>query len=125
MVITANGEPANPFPGLRYDTRGPGGTKSLAGSHILEMLGENAVALLDALKVQRVHFVGLSIGGMIGQYLGLNHPLEGNALMLSSGPFPKKSSEPQVAHLNGEGTLLKILFEKRRGLRVRIAGIKG
>jgi 3-oxoadipate enol-lactonase len=39
----------------------------------LEQLGEDAVGLLDALHIQAVHWVGLSMGGMIGQYLALNH----------------------------------------------------
>ncbi len=69
---------------LRYDTRGHGGTDSPAGSYTLEMLGEDAIALLDALKIQRFHFVGLSLGGMIGQYLGLNHPARLRSLVLCS-----------------------------------------
>ncbi|RPJ42782.1 MAG: alpha/beta fold hydrolase, partial [Deltaproteobacteria bacterium] len=69
---------------LRYDTRGHGGTESPSGSYTLEMLGEDAIALLDALKIPRVHFVGLSLGGMIGQYLGLNHPARLRSLVLCS-----------------------------------------
>ena len=72
------------FQVLRYDTRGHGGTESPAGSYTLEMLGEDAVALLDALKMKRVHFVGLSLGGMIGQYLGLNHAARLRSLVLCS-----------------------------------------
>ena len=69
---------------LRYDTRGHGGTENPAGPYNLEMLGEDAIALLDALKIQRVHFVGLSMGGMIGQYLGLSHPTRLRSLVLCS-----------------------------------------
>jgi 3-oxoadipate enol-lactonase len=69
---------------LRYDTRGHGGTESPPGAYTLEMLGEEAIALLDALKIRRVHFVGLSMGGMIGQYLGLKHPARLRSLALCS-----------------------------------------
>jgi 3-oxoadipate enol-lactonase len=59
---------------LRYDTRGHGGTDAPAGAYTLDLLAEDARALLQALDIRRVHFVGLSMGGMIGQMLGLKHP---------------------------------------------------
>ena len=59
---------------LRYDTRGHGGSDAPAGAYTLDMLGEDALGLLDALDIKKVHFVGLSMGGMIGQCLALNHP---------------------------------------------------
>lgn len=58
---------------LRYDIRGHGGTQVTLGPYSLAQLGDDAVALLDALDLERVHFVGLSLGGMIGQELALNH----------------------------------------------------
>jgi 3-oxoadipate enol-lactonase len=72
------------FQVLRYDTRGHGGTESPAGPYSLELLGEDVIALLDALKIPRIHFVGLSMGGMIGQYLGLHHPGRLRSLVLCS-----------------------------------------
>lgn len=59
---------------LRYDTRGHGGTEAPAAPYHLDMLGEDAVALLDALSIEKVYWVGLSMGGMIGQSVALNHP---------------------------------------------------
>src|ERR687887_1656284 len=59
---------------LRYDTRGHGGTDAPAGPYTLEELAEDARGLLHALGIPRVHFVGLSMGGMIGQLLGLESP---------------------------------------------------
>jgi 3-oxoadipate enol-lactonase len=58
---------------LRYDMRGHGKSEVTRGAYSLEMLGQDVVGLLDALEIERAHFVGLSIGGMIGQELGLNH----------------------------------------------------
>jgi|WetSurMetagenome_2_1015567.scaffolds.fasta_scaffold09690_2 3-oxoadipate enol-lactonase len=59
---------------LRYDTRGHGGTDAPAGPYSLDQLADDAVALLRGLGIERTHFVGLSMGGMIGQILALSHP---------------------------------------------------
>jgi 3-oxoadipate enol-lactonase len=58
---------------LRYDTRGHGGSEAPEGPYTIEQLGEDAIGLLDALGIERVHFCGLSMGGMIGQVLGARH----------------------------------------------------
>jgi 3-oxoadipate enol-lactonase len=59
---------------LRYDTRGHGRTEAPDGPYKLEQLAEDARALLQGLGIERTHFVGLSMGGMIGQVLALRHP---------------------------------------------------
>ncbi len=59
---------------LRYDTRGHGNSDAPEGAYTLEQLGTDAVSLMDALKIDKVHWVGLSMGGMIGQCLALNNP---------------------------------------------------
>ncbi|NTV59534.1 MAG: alpha/beta fold hydrolase, partial [Deltaproteobacteria bacterium] len=56
---------------LRYDTRGHGGTEAPEGPYTLEQLAEDAKALLRALGIPKTHFMGISMGGMIGQILGL------------------------------------------------------
>ena len=58
---------------LRFDTRGHGGSDAPEGKYTLKLLAEDAVALLDALEIDAVHFVGLSMGGMIAQNLALDH----------------------------------------------------
>jgi 3-oxoadipate enol-lactonase len=70
------------FQVLRYDTRGHGSTDAPSGPYTLELLAEDVIGLLDALDMDRVHFVGLSMGGMIGQCLGLNHPPRLKSLVL-------------------------------------------
>lgn len=62
------------FQVVRYDTRGHGASDAPSGAYTLELLGEDVIGLLDNLNMNQVHFVGLSMGGMIGQYLALNHP---------------------------------------------------
>ena len=63
---------------LRYDTRGHGGSLVTEGPYSIEQLGHDVLALLDALDIPRAHFVGLSMGGLIGQWLGVN---AGNRLL--------------------------------------------
>ena len=58
---------------LRFDTRGHGGSEAPAQHYSLDQLGEDTLSLLDVLRIDGLHFVGLSMGGMIGQYLALNH----------------------------------------------------
>jgi 3-oxoadipate enol-lactonase len=69
---------------LRYDTRGHGQSSSTAGPYSIELLAKDVVALLDALDLDRVHFCGLSMGGMIGMWLGLNMPKRLHKLVLSN-----------------------------------------
>ncbi|MBK5106024.1 MAG: 3-oxoadipate enol-lactonase [Burkholderiales bacterium] len=58
---------------LRYDTRGHGASDAPPGPYTIKLLAEDVIALLDVLKIDKVHFAGLSMGGMIGQFLGANH----------------------------------------------------
>ena len=61
------------FKVLRFDTRGHGDSDAPEGKYTLELLAADAVALMDALAIDAVHFVGPSMGGMIGQNLALDH----------------------------------------------------
>ncbi len=74
MMWNPQMEALNPhFQVLRYDMRGHGKSDITSGPYTLDLLADDVIGLLDALKIDRVHFVGLSIGGMIGQSLALNH----------------------------------------------------
>ena len=70
------------FQVLRYDIRGHGGSDAPSGAYTLELLAKDVISLVDALDVDRVHFVGLSLGGMIGQSLALNDPHRLKSLVL-------------------------------------------
>jgi 3-oxoadipate enol-lactonase len=59
---------------LRYDTRGHGQTGAPAGAYTLDQLADDLKGLLDGLGIAATHFVGLSMGGMIGQIFALKHP---------------------------------------------------
>ena len=58
---------------LRYDSRGHGRSEAPPGPYSIGLLGQDALALLDALGIAQVHFCGLSKGGMVGQWLGSHH----------------------------------------------------
>jgi 3-oxoadipate enol-lactonase len=58
---------------LRYDSRGHGRSSVPAGPYSIEILAKDALGLIDALGIDRVHFCGLSKGGMVGQMLGARH----------------------------------------------------
>lgn len=67
---------------LRYDTRGHGQSDVTPGPYCMAQLGGDVVALLDHLKFPRVHFCGLSMGGMTGMWLGIHHPARIERLVL-------------------------------------------
>ncbi|BAP45051.1 alpha/beta hydrolase fold protein [Pseudomonas sp. StFLB209] len=59
---------------LRYDTRGHGRSLVTEGPYSIEQNGRDVLALLDALDIRQVYFCGLSMGGLIGQWLAINAP---------------------------------------------------
>lgn len=72
------------FTVLRYDTRGHGGSSAPDGAYSFEQLTADVVGLLDALNIERTHFVGLSMGGMIAQHLALLAPRRLNKLVIAN-----------------------------------------
>jgi len=69
---------------LRYDTRGHGLSSVTPGPYSIEQLGRDVITLLDALKVESAYFCGLSMGGMIGMWLGVNAASRMKGLVLCS-----------------------------------------
>ncbi len=59
---------------LVYDTRGHGASEAPQGPYTLDMLAEDLKQLLEHLDIETTHYVGLSMGGMIGQTLVLKQP---------------------------------------------------
>jgi len=57
---------------MRYDLRGHGRSPQSASDFALEDLGQDVLRLLDQHGIERAHFCGLSLGGLVGQWLGLN-----------------------------------------------------
>jgi 3-oxoadipate enol-lactonase len=70
------------FKVLRYDTRGHGQTSATPGPYTLEQLADDAYGLLSALGITQTHWMGISMGGMIGQTLALKQPTLFTSMML-------------------------------------------
>lgn len=69
---------------IRYDRRGHGQSDVPGGPYSMDRFGKDALAILDALDVKRTHWCGLSMGGMVGQWLGANAPERFDRIVLSN-----------------------------------------
>lgn len=69
---------------VRYDTRGHGQSLPGTGLSTIADLGRDVVALLDHLGVERAHFCGISMGGITGQWLGVEAPHRVGKLVLAN-----------------------------------------
>jgi 3-oxoadipate enol-lactonase len=90
---------------VRYDRRGHGKSGVPKRPYTMERLGRDVLAVLDGLGVEKVNWCGLSMGGMVGQWLGANAPERVERLVLTntSSFFPDK---------NGWNERLKLVEEK-------------
>jgi 3-oxoadipate enol-lactonase / 4-carboxymuconolactone decarboxylase len=69
---------------LRYDTRGHGASSVHQEDYTVAMLGRDVLALADALRIEQFAFCGLSLGGLIGQWLALHAPDRVTRLVLAN-----------------------------------------
>ena len=69
---------------LRYDTRGHGESSIPSGPYSPADLGKDVLNLLDALGITQACFCGLSMGGVVGQWLGVNAPNRLHKLVLAN-----------------------------------------
>lgn len=82
-------------PVLRYDHRGHGGSAHPAGPYSLDQLVDDAARLISEWGRGPVVFVGLSMGGMVGQGLALKHPqlLRGLVLANTTSQYPSAAQD--------------------------------
>jgi len=102
---------------LRYDQRGHGGTETAPGPYTIELLADDAAVLIDALGVDRVHFVGLSMGGFTAQMLAVRHPEKIASLTLCDTacvmpPVSLWNERIQIAATEGIETLVAGTLER-------------
>jgi 3-oxoadipate enol-lactonase len=69
---------------LRYDTRGLGASDAPVGDYTIERLGRDVLGLADGLRISKFAFAGVSLGGMIAQWLGANAPDRVTAIIPSN-----------------------------------------
>ena len=77
---------------VRYDRRGHGKSAVPPGPYSMERLGRDVIGILDRLGIATVDWCGLSMGGMVGQWLGANAPTRVRRLVLANTVchFPMK-----------------------------------
>jgi 3-oxoadipate enol-lactonase len=98
---------------LRIDMRGHGGSDPVAGDYTMDQLAADVAAIIEALGIGQMHFVGLSIGGMIGQAFAINYGAKLNSLMLcdtspGSPPDAKETWAPRIAAVTKAGSLVPL-----------------
>jgi 3-oxoadipate enol-lactonase/4-carboxymuconolactone decarboxylase len=90
---------------IRYDARGHGASDAPAGDYSMERLGRDALAIADAAGAKRFHFAGISLGGMVGMWLGANAPerIERMALCNTSPYFGPEAWAGRIAAVRSGG----------------------
>jgi 3-oxoadipate enol-lactonase len=79
---------------IRYDRRGHGQSGVPQGPYSFQRFGRDILAVLDALKIKKMNWCGLSMGGMDGQWLGANAPDRIEKLILSNTNFYYADKQP-------------------------------
>ncbi|WP_341248959.1 3-oxoadipate enol-lactonase [Cupriavidus pauculus] len=102
---------------LRYDTRGHGQSSVTEGPYSIAQLGGDVIALLDYLKLSRVHFCGLSMGGITGMWLGLHHADRLNKLILCNtaayiGPPENWTNRAAAVQRDGVASIAAAVVDK-------------
>jgi len=92
---------------LRYDHRGHGGSPTPDGPYFISDLATDVIELLDHHGLDRVSFVGLSLGGMVGMWLATHHPERIDRLVLccTSAWFPPDPWFSRAAQVRERGTV--------------------
>lgn len=91
---------------IRYDSRGHGDSDAPSGDYALDRLGQDVLSLMDVLHLDQAAFAGVSLGGMVGQWLGIEAPERVTRLvLLATAPWlgPRESWDERIAQVRGEG----------------------
>ena len=102
---------------LRHDVRGHGASDVVPGDATLGQLGADLLALVDQTGAERFAYCGLSLGGLLGQWLGIHAPQRVSALVLSNAaphlPPPEGwSQRMRLAREEGMGALLDMVMPR-------------
>jgi 3-oxoadipate enol-lactonase/4-carboxymuconolactone decarboxylase len=90
---------------IRFDMRGHGASEAPAGEYSLAQLGQDALAVADAAGAARFHYAGISLGGMVGMWLGANAPARLERLVLANTAphFPPEGWAARIAAVQKGG----------------------
>ncbi len=91
---------------LSYDGRGHGNSTVAPDPYTVAQLGQDVLELTDALGIRRFHFCGLSMGGLVGQWLASQAPMHVDRLVLASTAArfgPRETFDARIASVLAEG----------------------
>ena len=120
---------------LRFDTRGHGASSAPEGAYTLEAMADDVKGLFDALGITSCHWVGLSMGGMIGQTFALRYPGVFASLVLADtssryarDAWPLWEARIKTAREQGmdalvDGTMSRWFTEPFRAARGDVTGL--
>jgi 3-oxoadipate enol-lactonase len=92
---------------IRFEHRGHGGSPVPNGQYSIDALGEDVLTMMDRLGIRRAAYCGLSIGGMVGQWLAINAPerIQKLILICTSAHLPPPSAwHDRAAAVRAAGT---------------------
>jgi 3-oxoadipate enol-lactonase len=107
----------NHFQVLRYDSYGHGKSTFSAGGFKIDRLGRDVVKLMAHLGLESVHFCGLSVGGIVGQWLALNAGERLNKIALCNtgakiGTVESWNARIQAVETGGMSSISQTILER-------------
>ena len=75
---------ARSFRVLRFDNRGVGRSSHWPWPYVVSQMADDAIAVLDAARVETAHIYGISLGGMVAQEIALRYPHRVSAVILGA-----------------------------------------
>ena len=82
-----------------FDNRGVGRTDAPQEPYTTAQMADDTAGLLDFLKIEKAHILGLSLGGMIAQEFGIKHPDRVKSLILAGTAACPREGAPRSAHI--------------------------
>ncbi|MEP9380302.1 3-oxoadipate enol-lactonase [Aquabacter sp. CN5-332] len=92
---------------IRYDARGHGQSAAPDAVYSMGDLGRDLINILDALNIPAAHLCGLSLGGMVGQWMALNAPQRLKRMVIANTTAhagPPRLWEGRIKHIRRAGT---------------------
>jgi 3-oxoadipate enol-lactonase len=121
---------------IRFDARGHGASDAPDGPYDFDTLARDTIGLMDHVGVVRAHFIGVSMGGFVGQFLGLDYPARLRSLVLvstsSNMTGARQIYDQRIKEINAKGMTKEIIeaivlrwvacerFERRPDLVARL-----